>query len=84
MTTGTGVVWILMVLEQIHDEQLYRALGVSSFDRLVEERLDMAKTSAYQLMAVVQHVPRATAVKLGSSKAYDLVARRWSLRPAPA
>jgi hypothetical protein len=61
------------LLRTLHDDKLFFALGYASFETLLAERVGIAKSTAYELIAVVEKVPRKIAVGLGASKAYDLV-----------
>ncbi len=62
-----------VILREIQHDKLYHAIGISSFDELVTGRLDMAKTTAYELIAIVDHMPQKMASRLGATKSYELI-----------
>src|SRR5262245_6678617 len=61
------------VLVTMRDEGVHAALGYVRFDDMVGERIGIAKTVAWKLIAVAEQLPRAEAVKLGYEKAYALI-----------
>lgn len=59
-------------LQTIMDEQLYAALGHTSFDAMLAERKVMGRSQAYKLLAVVRALPKRKATELGLEKASAL------------
>ncbi len=62
------------VLVTMRDEGVHAALGFDSFEALASQRLGIAKTTAWKLMAVAEQLPRAKAIALGVEKAHALIA----------
>lgn len=60
-------------LAEIHNNQLYVALGYRSFAALLEDEQILGKTQASKLIAVATLLPRETAVRLGPEKSYLLI-----------
>ena len=60
-------------LMTMRDEEVHAALGYDRVDDLIAERVGIAATVAWKLIAVAEQLPRAEAVKLGQEKAYALV-----------
>jgi len=63
-----------VALRELLRRELYRALGHPSFKALLEERRVMSEAQAYKLIALVEHLPREEALRLGQEKAAALVA----------
>lgn len=59
-------------LQEIERKKLYVALGFPSFAALLEKRAVMSERTARKLIEIVEAVPRARALELGSEKAYAL------------
>lgn len=62
------------VLLRLRDERAHVALGYDRFDAMVAERLGIATTTAFKLVAVAERLPRVEAARLGQEKAYALLA----------
>ena len=60
-------------LKEIQDAKLYEALGHESFAALLAARELVSPTVAKKLLAIVDHVPRDQALRLGQEKSYALV-----------
>jgi hypothetical protein len=63
-----------LALRELRDDKLYEALGHPSFEALLDAHALMSSSSAKKLIAVVEHVSREQALRLGREKAYALVA----------
>jgi len=61
-----------IALKALTQHTLYGAVGYQSFRELVQDRSLMHPTTAYKMIAVVDHYPKAQAVELGFGKAYAL------------
>jgi hypothetical protein len=46
---------------------------MQSFDAFVEQALDLSRSTAFKLIAVVEQIPRERAIELGQEKSYALV-----------
>lgn len=57
-------------LHELKDKKLHIALGFRTFDEMLAKRAPIGRTQAYKLMAIVQKVSRAQALRLGEEKAY--------------
>lgn len=73
------------VLRQVVERKLYRELGFESFDRYVEERLDLAPRSARRLVRLARAEDRApqvaNAFRCGELTAYQAEALLRAARP---
>lgn len=63
-----------LALKELLDDELYVALGHRTFAELLSARNVVSASSAKKLIAVVEHVSREQALRLGREKAYALVA----------
>jgi len=63
-----------VALRELLRRELFRALGHASFKALLAERQVMSEAQAYKLIALVEHLPREEALRLGQEKAAALVA----------
>jgi len=61
-------------LRELLRKKLYEPLGFASFDDLVRAHDLMSVEQARKLVALVEHMPREEALRLGQEKAYALVA----------
>jgi len=61
-------------LRELLRKKLYEPLGFTSFDDLVRAHELMSVEQARKLIALVEHMPREEALRLGQEKAYALVA----------
>ncbi|MGZ3421453.1 MAG: hypothetical protein ACXWUG_12325 [Polyangiales bacterium] len=59
-------------LREILKKKLYAPLGHASFDKLLAARKVIPASAAYQLIEVVESLPREKALAVGSEKAYAL------------
>ncbi len=59
-------------LREILKKKLYAPLGYASFEKLLTGRKVIAASTAYQLIAVVDSLPRDKALGLGAEKSYAL------------
>lgn len=59
-------------LREILKKKLYGALGFASFEKLLTARKVIAASTAYQLIDVVDSLPRDKALSLGAEKSYAL------------
>ncbi|MFO0747162.1 MAG: hypothetical protein U1F43_16085 [Myxococcota bacterium] len=61
------------LLTTMRDEDVHAALGYERLDDMLDDRLGLARTAAWKLMAIAEQLPRDEAVKLGQEKAYAVV-----------
>jgi len=61
------------VLGGLRAEEAHVVLGFDRFDNLITERLGLAATTAFKLIAVADRLPRTEAVALGQEKAYAIL-----------
>ncbi|MGZ3421778.1 MAG: hypothetical protein ACXVEE_28135, partial [Polyangiales bacterium] len=59
-------------LREILKKKLYAALGFASFEKLLTARQVISASTAYQLIDVVESLPREKALSLGAEKSYAL------------
>jgi hypothetical protein len=59
-------------LREILKKKLYGALGFGSFEKLLTARKVISASTAYQLIDVVDSLPRDKALSLGAEKSYAL------------
>ncbi len=59
-------------LKALSQHELYGAAGYQSFRELVQDRQLMHPATAYRMIAVVDHYPKAQAIELGMGRAYAL------------
>lgn len=61
-------------LRTILRDKLYEAHGAKSFADFLDTRDLIPRTTAMRLIAIVDHVPRTQALRLGQEKSYALIA----------
>ena len=70
------------LLRDLHDPELYQALGYKSFSQLLRERDVPQRTMAYRLIEIVDSLDAATAKRLGVERASLAIAYAKLTRPA--
>jgi hypothetical protein len=60
-------------LGRLREKRLYRAVGYTTFDALLDDRINISRAQAYRFIAVAQRLTRSRATELGQRRSMALL-----------